>query len=440
MHLGDLVRVWYSDDTVWHERLVLLEGEGENMFWIVTPDLDVYEEDLGGHAVDGPERVRVVAHGARSRYNRPIYRFRETLDNEFASKFIKEAWREHESTYGSPPEVGGKQVHMPDGTVRDLSTFGPRLRIQGKTAPGRRSSGHSGEAEPREVVSIPEFVEDHDAWVVVYHSQGEKLGEQVSPPSGTPVVKAGDFAFKMFSKEGAVFLAQGCSMTEAPGISQKARKCRQEPDREDRDVRVLPVLFDTAEERWRTLAEAMPDYDEIEYEDFPLQGPRTMFRDLRQLRRLGMSFIQHHESWMRKSGVRTSDRSIHEHSSLCRALDFMASYDQLNLPALASAEALNRRRALIEIAHQGRPDAPSYEAAEEVLGVREAGDGSVVDPALTQHAAKRQAAKAEVLKQTRLAAEERKHATRRGEEEGGGNAERPGKGGGKKKKDEQSAP
>ena len=87
----------------------------------------------------------------------------------------------------------------------------------------------------------------------------------------------------------------------------------------------------------------------------------------------------------------------------------MLCYDQLNLASLASAEALNRRRSLIEIAHQGRPDAPSYEAAEEYLGVGEAADGTIVDPALTQHAAKRQAAKAEVLKQNRLAAEEKRH-------------------------------
>ena len=75
----------------------------------------------------------------------------------------------------------------------------------------------------------------------------------------------------------------------------------------------------------------------------------------------------------------------------------MLCYDQLNLGALASAEALNRRRSLIEVAHQGRPEAPSYEGAEEFLGLRESTDGSVIDPALTQHAAKRQAAKAEVF-------------------------------------------
>ena len=60
------------------------------------------------------------------------------------------------------------------------------------------------------------------------------------------------------------------------------------------------------------------------------------------------------------------------------------------------------------MAHQGRPEAPSYECAEDVMGIREMADGSV-DPALTltQRAAKRQAAKVGILKQTGLAAEEK---------------------------------
>ena len=30
-----------------------------------------------------------------------------------------------------------------------------------------------------------------------------------------------------------------------------------------------------------------------------------------------------HESWLKKSGVRSSDRSVYEHASLCRALNYM---------------------------------------------------------------------------------------------------------------------
>ena len=179
-------------------------------------------------------------------------------------------------------------------------------------------------------------------------------------------------------------------------------------------------MFDSAEERWRTIGEAVPDMEEIEYDDFPLAGPRTIMRDMRQLRRLSMDFIQHHESWLKKSGVRHSDRSVHEHAAICRSLNYLVCYDQLNAGGLACAESMNRRRTLIEHAHQGRPDTPSYEGAEEFLGVRDAADGSLIDPALQQHAARRQAAKAEILKQTRLAAEERKHLRSKPNPKGGG--------------------
>lgn len=130
---------------------------------------------------------------------------------------------------------------------------------------------------------------------------------------------------------------------EAESFGKQADK----PQKDDAvDLRVLPVLFDAAEERWRTLSEAIPEYEEVDFDDFPLSGPRTVFRDVRQLRRQGMDFVQRHESWPKKSGVRSSNRSVYERASLCRALKFMASYDQLNLPSLASAEALNRRRTL----------------------------------------------------------------------------------------------
>ena len=129
---------------------------------------------------------------------------------------------------------------------------------------------------------------------------------------------------------------------------------------------------------------------------------------------------------------------MHEHASICRALQWLTCYDQVNLPALAGAEALNRRRALIEFAHHGRPDAPSYEGAEDILGVRESSDGAMIDPALTSFAVKQAASKAEVLKQQRLAAEEKKHRWNQayvqdedGERQNASKAKAKAKGGGK---------
>ena len=43
---------------------------------------------------------------------------------------------------------------------------------------------------------------------------------------------------------------------------------------------------------------------------------------------------------------------------------------------------------------------PAMRVSEEFMGMRDSPDGSIIDPALTQHAARRQAARAEVLKTT----------------------------------------
>lgn len=43
------------------------------------------------------------------------------------------------------------------------------------------------------------------------------------------------------------------------------------------------------------------------------------------------------------------------------------------------------------------------------MGIREAFDGSLIDPSLVQYAARKAASRAEIMKQTRLAQEEKKH-------------------------------
>ena len=416
MEIGSKAIVFYSDDTVWHERIILLPSQGANIYWILTPDDDVYEEDLGGRAADGPSRVREVPEGVRTLPNLrvAVYRFRMELTEAILRDKVREALRGYEESYGPHPRHASLRVRLPGGEQRMLMDWLPRRRITRQWA-----AEASGAAEVPAIALEP----DAEAWVVIYASDGNGMGEQVTPPAAAQLVKVGGRAYKLFARENEVVMVQGTKAEQAPDVSRLARGSGKAQGSEEKDVRVLSVMFDTADERWRSLQEAVPDYLEVDFDDFPLQGPRTVFRDARQLRRLGFDWLQHHESWLKKSGVRLTDRSVHEHSALCRVLNLMTSYDQLNLPSLASAEALNRRRTLIEVAHQGRPEAPSYEGAEEILGVRESADGSVIDPALTRHAARRQADRAEVLKQNRLAAEERRHALSRGD--GGEKPDKP---------------
>ncbi|CAE7261188.1 NHX3 [Symbiodinium sp. CCMP2592] len=241
-----MVRVGYSDDDVWHERVVLLPGKTENCYWIVTPDLDVYEEDLGGNATDGPEKE---------------------VTNDFVEEKILEAWREHEATHGEVPDVEGEMIVLPDGSSRLLSGLVPRRRLRLKSGAGKLHVGAASHSTGSRPVDKSVIEEDFETWVVVYHAQGDRLGEQIKPPLDTAVVPAGGQAFKLFPQDGGIFFFQGCAAADAPAIGVVRRPAADE--RAERDIRVLPVLFDAAEERWRSLEEALAEFEEVDFEDFP---------------------------------------------------------------------------------------------------------------------------------------------------------------------------
>ena len=371
-----------DDPDLLHFREVVKCTEGNHCF-VLTPDRDLNEVDLeeGNMFVE----VKRMQPGRLPRGIRDAdtYLPRHSGGGEFTAEELR-----HYAQVAEKLSKGG----------------GAHVRRVGKVGTGGLDVLPGGAQQPA-AQPLSEL-----AWMQVFGGSPGSLGAEVFPPPDSAIVNAGSDKYTIFVdglQGGQVVLARQVSRA---GL-EAAKRLLSPPDNKgsERDVRVLPVLFDSAEERWRTVAEAVPESEEVDYEDFPLAGPRTVMRDMRQLRRAGQDFLQHHESWIKKSGVRSTDRSVHEHSSLCRALHLMICYDQLNAPALAAAEALSRRRALIEFAHHGRPEAPSYEGAEDLLGVREASDGAMIDPALTSFAAKKAASKAEVLKQQRLAAEEKRH-------------------------------
>ena len=88
---GDKVIVWYSDDSVYHER-VLLRKTGESTWYIVTPDHDVYVEDFNDPA-NGPARFHIKGLHFKyySRLSHGVYRFDDELSEDELKKFVEEA-------------------------------------------------------------------------------------------------------------------------------------------------------------------------------------------------------------------------------------------------------------------------------------------------------------------------------------------------------------
>lgn len=86
---------------------------------------------------------------------------------------------------------------------------------------------------------------------------------------------------------------------------------------------------------------------------------------------------------------------------------------------LAGCETLNSRRMVIEHAHDGHPDAPVYDGADDFLGFRSSASGAIIDLRRLSFVAARQGARCKVVEETRKASEARAAYLRRGPREGG---------------------
>ena len=176
------------------------------------------------------------------------------------------------------------------------------------------------------------------------------------------------------------------------------------------DLRLLPgaMIYDESRERWRSMTSAVGASFEDEFPDWPIEGPRSLYFALKELRLESKNFLEHHQAWLVSSGLHKSDRAAHEHEVLCSALHMGLCYDQLNVVNCAWAERVDKRRALLEKAYRdGGGQAPNFEGAEFMFGRRRPIDGTLIDPAVLKFTGERMHQKAEVDKQARLARAEK---------------------------------
>lgn len=88
--------------------------------------------------------------------------------------------------------------------------------------------------------------------------------------------------------------------------------------------------------------------------------------------------------------------------------------DQINAPALQSAELLCRRMLVIREAHRINPNAPVYSAADIYMGWRFRKSGQGYDAALAAHVTEELKAEASIAKEARKAREEQNLKRRQG--------------------------
>ena len=388
MNAGDIAILNYGErPTTWHMRVLLAPTTDDN--WVIlTPDLDVYEEqmsrdnpDLVGFHHCGPDgalppRIHVGSVYAFAPLTPQALRGYMAQGRAEAAQILSER---------GAPAVGATQEQPAAGVV------------------GEPAGAPAAAADP------------NDTWIAAEDGVAYKKGDVISTdPAPLPVghVRLGD---KGVIPDGSGFLL----VRKVPASEVFKHKMH--------DIRVLPVTFDGRGVRRKEFTTAVSQMND----DPPLggglqlAGPSSALKLLKDMRDQQFTPSTFHEHWIRSSEIPKGDRSIYEHEVLSRILDSMILVDQLNIPALQSAELIFRRLQVIRQAHKASPGNPDYSSADHYMGWKYKKVAAGVDSDLSAYVANELKSEATILKEARKAREEQQ-ARRRGkgpkgaQPEGGG--------------------
>ena len=231
-----------DDPDLLHQRVVLLCESG-NRVLVVTPDRDVQDTVLEVGKVYSEVQRMEVGRLPRGVHERGTYLAKHSEQGEFSTAELRDlALEAREQGFG----------------------VAPSRRLEEKTPPFLVDAAGAKQAAPEPEVPLDKIL------MCVYSSSGKLLGEEVPPPPDAVTVKVAGKTLRIFSLAGDVLL---CQYVDAHEVSSMSAFFKKAVDKDQAvDLRVLPVLYDGAEERWRTLAEAVPEYEEVDFDDFPMSG------------------------------------------------------------------------------------------------------------------------------------------------------------------------
>ena len=97
---------------------------------------------------------------------------------------------------------------------------------------------------------------------------------------------------------------------------------KPDADNQEEDLRFFlgSIVYNEAKERWRSMASAVSDSFEDEFPDWPIEGPRSLFFALLELRLESNHFLEHHQKWVSAAGLHKSERAVPEHEVCCAVL------------------------------------------------------------------------------------------------------------------------
>ena len=347
--VGKCILVKYSDpEAVWHCRLVLAHVIAHE-FVILTPDGDLYIEDLSG------------------------------ADGDI------ERWRFYDPAVGPPFGIDPRQIY----TFNALPPHDAlqRLLEEGATHAAQERLGRG--IAP--VVAVPA-------------PPPAPAPVQMLPPQGGAPTQAQDALVDVAGQglRGRASLDFDLHSRAGPD-ADALRSFGSE------DARTLAVSRDIDGNRFKEFRIAANESKGVEFTDWPISGPRTVKHVITAMLDHGGSALGHHQAWRVACRFQPTDAPSMEHESWCKVLQAMLTYDQLDVTNLASAELVVRAIQRIEEKHKFKLSS-AEDAGEGALFMGSAGGsrvGSVISPKLTEWIGSEMQKEAMVSKERRKAREER---------------------------------
>ena len=427
---GQIWAVFFEDDVYWHERLLLWRA-GENQWYVLTPDLDLYVEDWSLGGGEGPVKIKQKGTDFRywSRVDGSSYRFAEPIvDDQQLRSYIKQAYRDGVDQPGFDPDWRPSHVVDTKGVVQDAGVFLKDLlishRLTGKGPGVRRGLGVREEVadaggQSADIASVKAIQAGRaeQVWIVTENIDGLKIGDPAPIDPGRDLMIGSHTGLiktsSGWAKAELVEAAEAVELVKVRRGRHGAAPAEDPPpavldDESAVDARCLVVDFDNQGIRfkeWRSLISEVKDYG---YDDWPFEGPATVTHLLKHMYKYGGDPKQWLEAWCRQKAISDQDRVKHELRCLMDVLHYGGTYDQLNLPILASFETVARRVQCIVDAYSAGGSSPDWGNAK--LFTNYVGPDDVVMPQLRSWAARRGKEEVELYQARNRMRELKKHS------------------------------
>lgn len=120
------------------------------------------------------------------------------------------------------------------------------------------------------------------------------------------------------------------------------------------DARVMAIRRASDGRRSRAFRETVGDMMESTWENWPIQGPRTLLWCLRHIAEHDYSPLGHHSRFRQIASLQHYDAGVQVHEMAMRVLEHAVTYDQVQAGELACLEVVPRQAQLVELKHRDR--------------------------------------------------------------------------------------